>query len=42
MTDDHMCYGGRCPECGNLCAVTIDNPEHKKDVIKDVQDFMKS
>ncbi len=41
MTEEPMCYGGRCPECGNLCAATVDNPEHKKDVIKDVQMFMK-
>ena len=37
---DEMCYGGRCPKCGNLCAVVVDDVKHKKYTIKAVKEFM--
>ncbi len=42
MSEQTMAYAGLCAECGGMCAATVDDAVNKKNVRKDVADFMKS
>ena len=38
---ESMAYAGFCQSCGHLVSATVDDPDHAKDVRKDVSQFMR-
>jgi hypothetical protein len=40
MADEFMSYIGRC-KCGEIIAATVDDPRHKKDTIREINDWLR-
>lgn len=39
--ESRPCYMGRCPGCNNVIALTLDMPEYRKDVARDVAEWIR-